>query len=1304
MRKSFKFWLWRLIFPLCALFIIALGLFPLFFSTSLGNQLLISTIQKRLGGTITVTEVKFSWAEHQELNDLHYFNPSKGVELGVQKIIINQSPLEFLFGGFTLNKVELINPDLKLTLQPKETRSLQRELQPSKKKRRKSLPSGRYTVSGGNIDIEAPFANPMEFRDVNLKFSMQEGVLETLITNGKTIQNQTGGTFNVQSNYSKQKRGYEIQAQTKHFPVAGLDEFAKTFDLSMYGVFSAIFGDTIDLVASGNLSHMDFHFDVRIDSPRLRTNLSTKYENGWITLSSPAVFDWQVDPKVLSLLRNASKTILNSPTDMRINLTELSIPFIENKVDFTKLKANLRAVFSKIDLSLMGPRSPLVITGLTLFAETADLSDQLFMSAQSSIGSTGSVKMTSVFSQFFSGKAPETTLDLNMTRFPTPLIDSFMQKGGVYTTYLGPEINASVKYIGSASQGDLSLMGETSALSFSPITVRIKEGITLEKPFGFKYRVEPGLLQTDLLALSSRAELTGDISTLYYPLSNNESLSIEGKVNSPSMNFKNISLLGPATFSNMSVDFTYKGITKYRGNASLRFTNPHNPYVEMMGNAFSLEANGTAQTSKEGILELPKLDFIFKGNKVSAEFFSSITGKDFVFSLNKPSSFNFSLTPQIFKKFISDWKLTQPAMASLDIDSLSYSLKSGTYDEAHLNFDSATPELSIQNQEGEKYRAIAPQLKVLFDGKKREISSSFYAKLIDMDGHEGKIDSTIKSTKLDWSKGISIWTGDINAKLKLSQFATSLLEKKLDTLVGPRITLDLDMKKQGEKQTGAIDLTGKNLTLSGEYTLDANAIELTKPAALNLTLTPKGYEYLETYLGNIKMPSTFILASPAKMKADLKLLKFPLKKESETSPIIQLLFPKIDWDIEKMLLKLSATLSELSIRSRRSKETVATMENLSINLKKERMNKPFTFDMKGGVSAGSGKGSVDGLGEIAPDGFTYNGALRNFPSAILDTLSRIGGLTFPPSALFGDTINAKLNTKMLQRTGTLGMNISSTNAKADIDALFVNGRMVLQKPIKASIIPSDALAHALLDNQSLEDVKSRRPIDVYIEDRGFSIPIVPYDARDVQIPNMIINLDRITCKNSGSIQDVGGLFKLKGSHRISLWFAPMDLHIRNGIIDMERTEVLFNNAYQIALWGKILLPQRFVNMVLGLTAQSLQSALGLRNLPSSYVLQIPIKGPFGNVRVYKEEASSKIGMLIAREAGAGLGRSFGGPWGNVIGGVLGKITDDQSGVPPPKPPFPWQMETGEAEKQKTSPPPKISSLRRSFKELKKLTK
>ena len=138
------------------------------------------------------------------------------------------------------------------------------------------------------------------------------------------------------------------------------------------------------------------------------------------------------------------------------------------------------------------------------------------------------------------------------------------------------------------------------------------------------------------------------------------------------------------------------------------------------------------------------------------------------------------------------------------------------------------------------------------------------------------------------------------------------------------------------------------------------------------------------------------------------------------------------------------------------------------------------------------------------------------------------------------------------------------------------------------------------------------------------------------------------------------------------------MHVKKGIVDVERADILLAETFDIALWGTINPIKNNVDMTLGLTADCLSKAFAITNIPPDYVLQIPMTGTLSDVKINTGKATAKVAALLAWQqaetAGALAGGSTGALFGHLIG-KLGALPLNDKNTPPAKRPFPWEKES-----------------------------
>ena len=254
--------------------------------------------------------------------------------------------------------------------------------------------------------------------------------------------------------------------------------------------------------------------------------------------------------------------------------------------------------------------------------------------------------------------------------------------------------------------------------------------------------------------------------------------------------------------------------------------------------------------------------------------------------------------------------------------------------------------------------------------------------------------------------------------------------------------------------------------------------------------------------------------------------------------------------------------------------------------------------------------------------------------------------------------------------------------RVDLVGHIVNGALLLNDSLYAQMKITPEMSRLVLKEinpLNLSYIYSLAPVTLEISSNGFYFPFYPFSMGKIAIPDATIELGKIACRNEGNINIALGLLKSKQfdkNSELSLWFAPIDLSVQQGLINMDRTEILLANIFDICLFGKVDLIKNYVDMVLGLTSQTLSKAFGIKNLPENYVLTIPMRGKADHVQINSGKATAKMALLLAWQNKNVAGALGGGPAGALVGEFLGKIAtlpDADAKVPPPKHPFPWEI-------------------------------
>ena len=292
----------------------------------------------------------------------------------------------------------------------------------------------------------------------------------------------------------------------------------------------------------------------------------------------------------------------------------------------------------------------------------------------------------------------------------------------------------------------------------------------------------------------------------------------------------------------------------------------------------------------------------------------------------------------------------------------------------------------------------------------------------------------------------------------------------------------------------------------------------------------------------------------------------------------------------------------------------------------------------------------------------------NFPSITLDEIISLynkrdkGFLT----KLLGDNVNLKTSFNISDEKGPINLDISSENLKTTIFANYFTNLITFRKPIIANFILTKDFSSFLSKEENPNLIYSKNPIKIQIAPEGLLLPINPFALKELSIDNAYLDLGKLKAQNRGKLRLIMSAMTQKAfnSEEIEIWCGPVEIQIKNGTLYISRMDMLIDRSIHICTWGYIDLIKDKVKMTLGITAQALNYSFGITNLPKNYVLQIPIRGSLTDIKIDTSQAAYKIAALKAIKIQDNI-------FSQIID-LLKQKYDDQSNVPAPRRPFPWE--------------------------------
>jgi hypothetical protein len=1245
----------KIAFCLTALFVLVLlvlSCVPMILSTSYGKKKISAVIYKQTGFQVHIEELSLSWLGEQHARGITAQNVEDEATATCSEIATDASLWQVLFRK-DWGKIQVISPSLQIARPFLPTSSAAPV--PSIKTAgftplatmQLDLPvNAQITVTKGKVELTPAGLEPIRFEEIAATLDVSAKETMKLQLDCQTNQQGVSGKIGIAASASQLNSSFpalSLDANIVELPVLGIDQLASLFMPSLNGIIYAAIGPKIDIQCQLKANQGNFDISFNAKSPQMSAQITTQTDQGVISLKSPATCSFTVTPAAVQKWAKISPSwgtlALDAPAVIQGTLSTFSCPIPEHASDLLKaaVEAKITAP-SPVGLSVNG--TPLPLNNLILTLSSASLENQIAISFAAGTKG-GSLALNGNLSQpFLATRAG--SFNLSATQFPIDLISLAVGNKEPLSPFLGQTVDLK-GILDFKEVPELHLSWNSSLLTIPSLDLSLGSTATLTSPATLTLQLNPNLFP--------QLKTSPIVATL-------EQLAI------PRDQLQNMRLKASLKMSSLAVSTPFF-INVSDLQASLVVNTWDQISLDAKGNPFQLMVSGA-----------------FRANTSE-------------FVLNKPLTVQYTIDNKVAPN------LAKPATFQLVIDPMSLpratQLK-GKLSSNEIALGSAQQVITLQNT----------SLPFQWDLSSKSATVQLSSNVKNPTGQAGSMQGQFQLSGFSTDTQIDLSQASILGTLDLQNLSSALLDAffpkiPLSVVAGDHFSSHCKVQSTPAKQNIALKWTSPYLNIDSAFVIDNTGIKLQgNTQQLSWILTPESYALLDQMMTGPKSgPKTnqvpFQLSEQSTFTISLSKLFFPVIPKQNVATLSDRI-PEIAWDLDKLQLGATGRNSKLAFLDKTSKETIQ-LSNLTFSLNKTGQE-PLTAVLETAVATLSESNAASApikSGSLSltttlntQEHFDLSQLTGNlqmkvqqFPSRALDIIARAKGRAdFPFTTLFGEMINASISTQMKNFSGPIALNLNTPRARIDLKGQLVNGALTLSDTLYAQMKVTPEISRLVLKEVNplnLSYFYSEAPITLEIQANGFYFPLSPTNVGKIAMPNARIELGKVACRNEGNVNITLGLLKSKQfdkSGELFLWFAPIDFSIKQGIADIERTEILLADTFDVCVFGKFDLVKAYVDMILGLTAQTLSKAFGIKNLPENYVLTVPMKGPADNVQINTNKATAKVALLLAWQHKDVAGAFGGGSVGPLVGEMLGRIAtlpDANAKVPPPKHPFPWEV-------------------------------
>lgn len=318
MKKPLKILVW--FFSSILLLTLAIVAFlPSILSTELGKQNLLSIFNSKINGKLQVKSIHLSWFGQQSLSELELKDPYGETVISIQDLNSTVTFFDLLRNKFTNSNLEIHSFNINLYETKPGITNLQEAIYPF------FSYSSRFLLTEELADIT--------LRDATLKIIFLPNEMFHFLAQGKTIQNNIDGSFDIDAelfkSHSNEMALKRLTAKMDHFPTALLDQFVSIKKPHLSGLIPLLVGNTFNLSTDHQFEKNGTTFSLNINSSKLYAQLTGNTNKEGIQINQPGKIHLKLSPELLPYLHGITKLpwILKNSIDAEMLIHNGMLPF-----------------------------------------------------------------------------------------------------------------------------------------------------------------------------------------------------------------------------------------------------------------------------------------------------------------------------------------------------------------------------------------------------------------------------------------------------------------------------------------------------------------------------------------------------------------------------------------------------------------------------------------------------------------------------------------------------------------------------------------------------------------------------------------------------------------------------------------------------------------------------------------------------------------------------------------------------------------------------------------------------------------